>query len=120
MELACAGEVIALARRHARNTQDGKYEARVTRAWKSNPGEPWFLGPPKTKAGRRTIEFTAGLWQELLNYGLAELGKDDLIFHNGNGNRLPYSTFYERWLAAVAEAKKRGCYRSGSSPPSTT
>ncbi|QIY99426.1 tyrosine-type recombinase/integrase [Streptomyces sp. S1D4-11] len=102
------GEVIALARRHARNTQDGKYEARVTRAWKSNPGEPWFLGPPKTKAGRRTIEFTAGLWQELLNYGLAELGKDDLIFHNGNGNRLPYSTFYERWLAAVAEAKKRG------------
>ncbi|MFJ7489762.1 tyrosine-type recombinase/integrase [Streptomyces sp. NPDC097727] len=102
------GEISALAARHARNPRPGEYELRVTRAWKRVPGEEWYLGPPKSKAGRRTVEFTAGLWQELLDYGLATMGKDDLLFHDGRGSRLPYSTFYDRWMAGVAEAKKRG------------
>ncbi|MFE7041227.1 site-specific integrase [Streptomyces atratus] len=102
------GEISALAARHARNPRPGEYELRVTRAWKRVPGEEWYLGPPKSKAGRRTVEFTVGLWQELLEYGLAEMGKDDLLFHDGSGGRLPYSTFYDRWMAGVAEAKKRG------------
>ncbi|MFF0290414.1 hypothetical protein [Streptomyces sp. NPDC005262] len=72
------GEISALAACHARNPRSGEYELRVTRAWKRVPGEEWYLGPPKSKAGRRTVEFTAGLWQELLDYGLATLGKDDL------------------------------------------
>lgn len=70
-------------------------------------GGPLPGGVP-AKAGRRTVEFTAGLWQELLDHGLAEMGKDDLLFHDGCGGRLPYSTFYDRWMAGVAEAKKRG------------
>ncbi|MFJ4469487.1 tyrosine-type recombinase/integrase [Streptomyces sp. NPDC089424] len=102
------GEISALAARHARNPHTSRYELRVARAWKRNPGQPWYLGPPKTKAGRRTVEITAGLWQELQDYGLGALSKDDLIFHDGNGRRLPYSTFYDRWTAAVAVAKKRG------------
>ncbi|MFB6963240.1 tyrosine-type recombinase/integrase [Streptomyces sp. NPDC056309] len=102
------GEISALAARHARNPRPGDYEVRVTRAWKRVPREPWFLGPPKTKAGRRTIEITAGLWQELQDFGLAALGKDELLFHDGSGGRLPYSTFYDRWMAAVTKAKKRG------------
>ncbi|MFB7115166.1 tyrosine-type recombinase/integrase, partial [Streptomyces sp. NPDC056291] len=102
------GEISALAARHARNPRPGDYEVRVTRAWKRVPREPWFLGPPKTKAGRRTIEITAGLWQELQDFGLAALGKDELLFHDGSGGRLPYSTFYDRWVAAVTKAKKRG------------
>ncbi|MFJ3249178.1 tyrosine-type recombinase/integrase [Streptomyces sp. NPDC086782] len=102
------GEIIALAARHARNPRPGEYEVRVTRAWKRVPREPWLLGPPKTKAGRRTIEITAGLWHELRDYGLGALGKDELLFHDGSGGRLPYSTYYDRWTAAVAEAKKRG------------
>ncbi|MGW3735230.1 tyrosine-type recombinase/integrase [Streptomyces sp. NPDC005148] len=102
------GEISALAARHARNPRPGEYELRVTRAWKRVPGEEWYLGPPKSKAGRRTVEITAGLWQELLAYGLAPMEKDDLLFHDGGGGRLPYSTFYDRWMAGVAEAKKRG------------
>jgi integrase len=102
------GEISALAARHARNPRPGKYELRVTRAWKRAPGEPWFLGPPKSKAGRRTIEITAGMFQELVDFGLTKLDKDDLLFHDGSGNRLPYSTFYDRWVTAVAKAKKVG------------
>ncbi|MFE7710566.1 tyrosine-type recombinase/integrase [Streptomyces sp. NPDC057486] len=102
------GEISALAARHARNPRPGEYELRVTRAWKRVPGEEWYLGPPKSRAGRRAVEFTVGLWQELPDYGLGMMGKDDLLFHDGSGGRLPYTTFYDRWMAGVAEAKKRG------------
>ncbi|WP_405882819.1 hypothetical protein OG762_32205 [Streptomyces sp. NBC_01136] len=64
-------EIIALAARHARNPRPGEYDLRVTQAWKRVPREEWYLGPPKTRAGRRTVEITAGLWQELCDFGLA-------------------------------------------------
>ncbi|MGW2951615.1 tyrosine-type recombinase/integrase [Streptomyces eurythermus] len=106
------GEVTALAAKHVRSPSAGRYEVRVTRAWKRDvmPPHPdvWRLGPPKSRAGRRTVEITAGLWQELIDFGLSSLRSDDLLFPNGNGTRLPYSTFYDRWLAAVKEAKRRG------------
>lgn len=106
------GEITALAARHARNPAPGVFELRVSRAWKRRPKthpEPGaYLGTPKSKASRRVVGISAGLWQELLGHGLAGLGKDALIFHNGQGDRLVYSTFYDRWVAAVAEAKSRG------------
>ncbi|MET7313377.1 site-specific integrase [Streptomyces sp. NPDC005571] len=105
------GEISALAARHARNPRPGEYELRVTRAWKRVPGEEWYLGPPKSKAGRRTVEFTAGLWQELLDYGLATLGKDALLFHDGSGGRLPYTTFYDRWMTGSVRPRSGGAAR---------
>jgi integrase len=106
------GEITALAARHALNPAPGKFEVRVARAWKRRPKtheKPGpYLGMPKSKASRRTVTISAGLWQELLGHGLAGLGKDALIFHNGHGERLVYSTFYDRWVAAVTTAKERG------------
>lgn len=106
------GEITALARRHAQNPKPLVFELRVSRAWKRRPKthpQPGpYMGQPKTRASRRTVEISAGLWQELLGHGLAGLGKDALIFNNGRGERLVYSTFYERWVAAVVEAKERG------------
>lgn len=110
------GEISALVARHARNPRPDEYELRVTLAWKRVPGEEWYLGPPKSKAGRRTIEITAGLWQELLDHGLAGLGKDELIFHDGSGGLLPYSTFYDGWMAGSLRPRSGGCCGSGSSP----
>jgi integrase len=106
------GEITALAARHARNPSAGVFEVRVSRAWKrrpkTHPQPGAYLGTPKSKASRRTVDISAGLWQELLGHGLPALGKDALIFHNGHGERLVYSTFYDRWVAAVTEAKARG------------
>ncbi|MFJ8300313.1 hypothetical protein ACIQ9R_31085 [Streptomyces sp. NPDC094447] len=59
------GEVTALAGRHIRSPQPGRHEVRVARAWKRRTATDFYLGPPKTRAGRRTIEITAGLWQGL-------------------------------------------------------
>ncbi|WP_228976754.1 site-specific integrase [Streptomyces sp. DH12] len=110
------GEITALARRHARNPETDVYQLRVTRAWKRIPGQPWELGAPKSRAGRRTVDITHGLWCELADYGLLDLRLDDLIFHDGSGGRLPYSTFYDRWTSAVAEAHRRGVLPEWKTP----
>ncbi|WP_405759547.1 site-specific integrase [Streptomyces sp. NBC_01420] len=106
------GEVTALARRHARTPVAGEYELRVVRAWKRRPKDHEqpgaYLGTPKSVASRRTVDISAGLWQELVDHGLEEMAPAALIFHNGKGERLVYSTFYDRWVAAVTEAKEQG------------
>jgi integrase len=106
------GEITALAARHLSNPSTGVFEVRVVRAWKfrpkTHPKPGFYLGVPKSKASRRTVDISAGLWQELLGHGLAGLDDDALLFHNGHGQRLVYSTFYDRWVAAVTAAKERG------------
>ncbi|QJS11544.1 site-specific integrase [Streptomyces argyrophyllae] len=106
------GEITALAKRHARNPAPGRYEVQVARAWKrrpkTHPQPGAYLGTPKSKASRRLVEISEGLWQELLSHGLAGLAPSALIFHNGHGERLVHSTFYDRWVAAVTQAKERG------------
>ncbi|MFJ7586924.1 tyrosine-type recombinase/integrase [Streptomyces sp. NPDC097617] len=102
------GELSALATRHVRSTQPGRYEVRVTRAWKRRTATLFYLGPPKTKAGRRSVEVTTSLWQELQDYGLAKQHKDALVFHDGAGQRIKYGTFWKRWRTAVRRAKARG------------
>ncbi|GAA0907764.1 hypothetical protein GCM10009549_14040 [Streptomyces thermoalcalitolerans] len=102
------GEITALAPRHLRNPRPGVHEVRVARAWKRGKrGEGFYLGPPKSRAGRRTVDISAGLWDELIELGVAGMAPGALVFHNGHGQRLVYSTFYDRWKAAVAEAKER-------------
>jgi integrase len=101
------GELSALARRHAKREGD-KCTLRVARAWKRHPKEGFYLGKPKSKQSRRTIRIPVELWEELEAHGLESLSHNALIFHNGHGERLPYSTFYERWTRAVAKAKAEG------------
>ncbi|MFC8884416.1 tyrosine-type recombinase/integrase [Streptomyces cinereoruber] len=110
------GEVTALAARHVRITEPGRYEVRVTRAWKRRTPTLFYLGPPKTKAGRRSVEITAGLWQELQDFGLAEQRQDTLIFHDGYGQRIKYGTFYRRWKTAVKRAKAKGVLPEWKNP----
>ncbi|MEU3510824.1 site-specific integrase [Streptomyces longwoodensis] len=111
------GEIIALARKHARHPKPGRYELRVARAWKRGPkGEGFYLGAPKTKAGRRTVEISAAVWNELLDLGLAGVEGSNLLFTGPSGGRMVYSTFYERWVRAVAEAKEKGLLPDWKAP----
>ncbi|GHG05453.1 site-specific integrase [Streptomyces zaomyceticus] len=102
------GELTALAARHIRSPQPGRHEVRVARAWKRRTASDFYLGPPKTRAGRRTIEITAGLWQELQDFGLGQLEKDALVFHSGTGTQFKAGAFSDRWHRAVKKAKARG------------
>ncbi|MFF2612273.1 tyrosine-type recombinase/integrase [Kitasatospora sp. NPDC058046] len=102
------GELSALAKRHIfRDPKDGKVKVRVTRAWKRHPDDGYYIGKPKSKASRRTIRLAETIWQELVEAGLLRLAAGALVFHNGRGDRLPYSTFYDRWIAAVSKAKEK-------------
>ncbi|WP_439082156.1 tyrosine-type recombinase/integrase [Streptomyces sp. WL006] len=101
------GEITALATRHVRSPQPDKHEIRVTRAWKREEPTVFYLGPPKTRAGRRTVEITAGLMQEL-RAGIRDGDPDDLVFPGQNGQRMVYGTFWERWNRAVSKARNSG------------
>ncbi len=48
--------------------------------------------------------------------GALTRGPDELVYHNGQGERLPYSTFYDEWMAAVKEAKELGLLPAHKNP----
>ncbi len=113
------GELTALARRHAVISAHGHPRVRVARAWKRNKKRGWYLGKTKTKASRRSLRVSPLAWQDVLEQGVQpdSRGRQDaLIFHNGSGERLPYSTFYDRFVAAVAEAKRKGLLSEWKNP----
>ncbi|MBK3625449.1 site-specific integrase [Streptomyces sp. MBT49] len=123
------GELTALAHRHVGTSAAGHPRVRVTRAWKRNKARGYFLGKPKTKASRRSLRLSPLAMQDLVDQGVAPAGEtgaagrrtrtgaqDELVFHNGHGERLPYSTFYERWMRAVKKAKEQGLLSEWKTP----
>ncbi|MFF4292202.1 tyrosine-type recombinase/integrase [Streptomyces vinaceus] len=100
------GEITALEGQHIRDPRPGEYEVRVVQAWKRRTPTDFRLGPPKSEAGVRTIEIHAGLWQDLQDFGLAELDVETLVFRGLDGGRIKYGSFWERWNRAVRKAKK--------------
>jgi len=88
----------------------------VHRAWKKNgtgefarPGEGrFYLGAPKTRAGRRKIRIGTQVAQAL---GRVTTGRtrSDLVFTGTRGGVLDQPHFYEyRWQRAVALAQRNG------------
>lgn len=113
------GEVTALAHRHAVTSQAGHPRIRVTRAWKRNKSRGYYLGKPKTKASRRSLRVSPLAWTDLIEQGVkpgSKARQNALIFHNGAGERLPYSTFYDRWMRAVEKAKGAGLLSEWKTP----
>ena len=110
------GELTALKPDRVIELDSARPRLRVSRAWKRKPRGEYYIGTPKTKRSRRTIRVSATVVQALVELGVEQLGADQLVFHNGSGERLPYSTFYDRWVAAVARAHKQGLLPSHKSP----
>ncbi|MFD3978368.1 tyrosine-type recombinase/integrase [Streptomyces griseus] len=103
------GEITAVAKRQIyRDPKTGKLKLRISRAWKRKDGGGYYLGKPKSKMSRRSIRLDEITYAELLEDGLEELEPGDLVHHNGQGERLPYSTFYDQWEAAKVRAKEAG------------
>ncbi|WP_243740739.1 site-specific integrase [Streptomyces sp. 8K308] len=102
------GEITAVARRHVDHDNPAKPRLKIVRAWKRHPDKGWYLGKTKSRAGRRSVRIDAELWARWAARGVRRLGPHDLIHHNGRGERLPYSTFYDRWEAAVRRAHELG------------
>jgi integrase len=89
---------------------------KVNRAWKRNAtGEfakegvgAYYLGGPKTKAGRRTVRIGAHLAARLREFVIGK-GPRDLVFTATRGGMVDQPHFYEyRWKRAVELAQKNG------------
>lgn len=78
----------------------------VEQAWKQREDGSYYLGAPKTKAGRRWVNLTPSQvesWEKRL------LGRrrDELVFHGPQGGRFTHDTFYScRWRPAVYRAAR--------------
>ncbi|MCH0538364.1 site-specific integrase [Streptomyces sp. MUM 203J] len=102
------GEATALAFRHVKASDPTRIKVSVVRAWKRNKKKGPFIGTPKSKASRRTIRISQSVYQDVKDQGMRQRGGSALIFHNGKGERLPYSTYYDHWIKAVNKAKELG------------
>ncbi|MFF4385546.1 tyrosine-type recombinase/integrase [Streptomyces sp. NPDC001552] len=103
------GEISALARVHvALDHADGKPKVKIERAWKRKVGGGFYLGTPKSKRSRRSLRIPETTWQGYLAAGLEELEPGDLIYHDGNGERLPYWRFHDWFSEAVTRAHAAG------------
>lgn len=84
---------------------------RVTKAWKRDRANGWYVGPPKTPKAKRTITLPGEVVdavEELVNAGR----RKDLVFTNRNGDPVKHQPFYrEHWTKActrnIAEPRPR-------------
>jgi len=79
---------------------------RVERAWKRQGDGSMILGPPKTKAGTRTIAMPADL---LARMASRRQGPTDHVFLNKHGNLLSQSVYFKTaWEPALKAAQGKG------------
>jgi integrase len=90
------GEASALQPQHI-GVKDGT--ALVRQAWKYSPTKGYYLGPPKTKRSRRTVDIPPRLLKKLDLSG-------DWVFARPDGGPVRYQAFWrDVWNPAVAAAK---------------
>ncbi|MEU1309424.1 site-specific integrase [Streptomyces cinnamoneus] len=85
--------------------------AAIHRAWKRAPKGSevmFFLGPPKTKKGRRLLRLSP-TQVEMLRRRIVGLRPEDFVFRTSAGKPWRHSSFYSRkWLTAVNKAVAKG------------
>lgn len=92
------GEVTALQPQDFTSLGDTSV-IRVTRAWKEDDQHRFFLGPPKTKKGRRTVSIHRQA-DDLMRPFLANRAEEELIFKTVQGRQIRSSGYHKVWGAA--------------------
>ncbi|MEV5140308.1 tyrosine-type recombinase/integrase [Streptomyces syringium] len=104
------GEATALQVRDL-NLNSETPTATITRAWKKGKkgsGTSMYLGPPKTRKGRRVLRLTP-TQVAMLRRRTAGLSPEDFVFRTGAGKVWQHANFYNRkWRPAVEAATAKG------------
>lgn len=104
------GEATALQVRDLRLNAD-RPTVNVQRAWKkakSGSDAAFYLGPPKTKRGRRIIALTTAQ-ADVARRLTAGMPPEAFVFRTATGKAWRHANYYNRrWLPAVTEAVKKG------------
>lgn len=105
------GEVTALRRRDV--AEDGSW-VRIAVAFTEVRGRGLVLGPPKSRAGVRTIVVPAAIRSELVEHvrEFARPGLDGLLFTGEKGNPLRRGSFNQRvkWVQTVKDMGHAGLH----------
>ncbi|AMS01591.1 MULTISPECIES: tyrosine-type recombinase/integrase [Streptomyces] len=102
-------ELTALAPYCLLDSDPARVRLQVHRAWKKDGEGGYYVGMPKSKRSRRTIRVSKSVIEALNELRRTEELDDDSLFFTGDqGQRLHYSTFYDRWQRAIRKAKEDG------------
>ncbi|MGC0239489.1 tyrosine-type recombinase/integrase [Arthrobacter sp. SD76] len=82
--------------------------ARINKAWKRDGQSRYYMGPTKTRAGRRTIGLNPTL-VDLLVPLVASRPGSELLFTTPSGQRIAHKPFWQHhWVPAVRAAQAQG------------
>ncbi|MHC6231906.1 tyrosine-type recombinase/integrase [Arthrobacter sp. MMS24-T111] len=82
--------------------------ARISKAWKRDGQSQYYIGPTKTKAGKRTIGINPTL-VDLLIPLVARGHGSELLFTTPDGQRIAHKPFWQHhWVPAVHAAQAQG------------
>lgn len=82
--------------------------ARINKAWKRDEQSHYYIGPTKTRAGRRTIGLNPALVDLLLPLVASRPGSE-LLFTTPGGQRIAHKPFWQHhWVPAVHAAQAQG------------
>ncbi|MDQ1018789.1 tyrosine-type recombinase/integrase [Streptomyces afghaniensis] len=112
------GEISALAPECLVDWRTDKPKIRVKRAWKKDGNGGYYIGVPKSRRGRRSLRVSSAVVDAIEELGGEDNDNPSRLFFTGDqdGNRLHYSTFYDRWQRAVHRAKAAGLLPSHKNP----
>lgn len=112
------GEVSALAPECLVDWGAARPKIRVKRAWKKDGKGGYYVGMPKSKRGRRSLRVSSTVVAAIEELGGYDNDAPGRLYFTGDsdGNRLHYSTFYDRWHRAVVRAKEAGLLPSHKTP----
>jgi integrase len=87
-------------------------QIRVTKAWKEDENGRRYIGPPKSKAGKRSVEYGDTL-EPILEKLVKERPGDQLLLVNRADNPILNNSFHSRgWGLAVKKAQGLGLSKS--------
>lgn len=93
---------------------------RITKAWKRDRTNGWYVGPPKTPKAKRTITLP-GETLDAIEPLVKGRGRNELLFTNRSGDPVKHQPFYRehwRWREVVVDGEKvrRGCTANVAEP----
>ncbi|WP_285244079.1 site-specific integrase [Pseudarthrobacter sp. fls2-241-R2A-127] len=86
--------------------------ARINKAWKRDGQSRYYLGPTKTRAGKRSAGLNPAL-VDLLIPLVADRPGSELLFTTPDGQRIAHKPFWQHhWVPAVDAAQAQGLAKS--------
>lgn len=81
---------------------------RISKAWKRDGNNDFYVGPTKTGAGKRTVSLAPDLVEILIPLVASRQGTD-LLFTTGTGGRIAHSVYWQKcWVPTVKSAQVAG------------